>query len=119
MKVAPADAEPVSRARLEQVLTYLRDYPASVVAVSYAGDAPPLARLGSLVTREQLEQGAIPDPVLLRFTERLKKARADLSLDELLQLPVPVSAGDQEVYTARLGKWLFEVRMLERTLSRL
>ena len=117
MKVAPADAEPVSRARLEQVLTYLRAYPASVVAVSYAGDAPPLVLLGSLITYEQLEQGTISDPVLLRFTERLKKARPDLSLEELLRLLVPVSAGDQEVYTARLGKWLFEAKTLERLLA--
>ena len=107
---------PVSRERLEQVRTYLCDYPASVVAISYAGDAPPLVRLETLVTHEQLSSRTVSDPVLARFTERLKKARPDLSLAELLQLPVPASAGDQEVYTARLGKWLFEVRMLERAL---
>ena len=114
MKVSTARGD---ETRLEQVLTYLRDYPASVIAVSYAGDAPPLVRLDLLVTPEQLASGAIPDPVLLRFTERLKKARPDLTLEELLRLPVPVSAGDQEVYTARLGKWLFEVRTLERLLA--
>lgn len=103
--------------RLEQVRAYLRDYPASVVAVSYAGDAPPLAPLGSLVTPADLEGGTVPDPVLARFVQRLKKARPDLTREELLQLPVPVSAGDQEVYTARLGKWLFEKGMLERSLS--
>lgn len=116
MKVS-ATTVPVSRERLEQVRAYLRDYPASVIAVSYAGDAPPLVRLESLVTRKQLASGTISDPVLLRFTERLKKARPDLSSEELLQLPVPAGAGDQEVYTARLGKWLFEVKLLERALS--
>lgn len=108
---------PVSRERLERVRSYLRDYPASVVAASYAGDAPPLVRLNELVTEEQLATGMIPDPVLLRFTERLKKARPDLSLEHLLRLPVPESAGDQEVYTARLGKWLFEVKTLGRALA--
>ncbi len=117
MKVAPASSLPASRERLEQVRTYLRDYPASVALVSYAGDAPPLVRLGTLVTRKQLASGLITDPVLLRFTERLKKTRPDLSLAQFLRLPVPVSAGDQEVYTARLGKWLFEVKMLERALE--
>jgi len=117
VKTASVHTAPVSRERLEQVRAYLHEYPASVIAVSYAGDAPPLVRLGSLVTHEQLATGAILDPVLLRFTERLKKARPDLSLKELLQLPVPASAGDQEVYTARLGKWLFEVKMLGRALS--
>lgn len=116
MKVSTTTV-PVSRERLERVRSYLRDYPASVVAVSYAGDAPPLVRLGALLTREQLASGRVADPVLLRFTERLKKARPDLSPEELLQLPVPASAGDQEVYTARLGKWLFEVKMLGRALS--
>ncbi len=114
MKVVASES---SAARLEQVLTYLRDYPASVVAISYAGDAPLLVRLDALITRKQFAEGAISDPVLLRFTERLKKARPDLSLEQLLQLPVPKSAGDQEVYTARLGKWLFEARTLERTLK--
>ena len=121
MKPVPAESKMTptseSRAQLEQVRSYLRNYPASVVAVSYAGDAPPLVQLGSLVTRKQLVSGDIPDPVLLRFTERLKKARPDLSLEELLRLPVPASAGDQEVYTARLGKWLFEVKMLEWRLA--
>ena len=102
--------------RLEQVRAFLRDYPHSVAAVSYAGDAPPVARLGSLVTAEELLQDDIADPVLLRFTQRLKRARPDLGLTELLALPVPVSAGDQEVYTARLGKWQFERRRLERPL---
>ncbi len=117
MNLAPKNAAPVSWERLEQVRTYLRDYPASVIAISYAGDAPPLVRLDTLITRKQLASGTTADPVLLRFTERLKKARPDLSLEELLQLSVPVSAGDQEVYTARLGKWLFEVKMLGRALS--
>ena len=117
MKASSTDTAPVSRERLERVRAYLREYPASVIAVSYAGDAPPLVRLESLVTPEQLASGTVTDPVLLRFSERLKKARPDLSLKELLQLPVPVSAGDQEVYTARLGKWLFEVKMLGRALS--
>ena len=108
---------PVSWERLEQVRSYLRDYPASVVLVPYAGDAPPLVRLNELVTEEQLSTGTISDPVLLRFTERLKRARPDLGLEELLELPVPASAGDQEVYTARLGKWMFEVRMLGRALE--
>ncbi len=105
--------------RLEQVQAYLRDYPASVADVSYGGDAPPLVPLGSLVTSTELSQNAVSDPVLARFTERLKRARArpDLTLEDLLRLPVPASAGDQEVYTARLGKWLFEKRMLERALS--
>ena len=103
--------------RLEQVRAYLRDYPASVVAVSYAGDAPPLVPLRLLVTSAGLSQNALADPVLARFTERLKRARPDLTLEDLLGLPVPASAGDQEVYTARLGKWLFEKRMLERALS--
>ena len=102
--------------RLEQVRAFLRDYPHSVAAVSYAGNAPPLIRLGSLLTADELLRDDIADPVLLRFTQRLKKARPDLSLDELLALPVPVSAGDQEVYTARLGKWQFEKRVLERPL---
>lgn len=105
-----------TKARLESVRAYLRDYPASVVAVSYAGDAPPLAKLGGLVSAENLSQGEIADPVLARFIQRLKKARPDLSLPELLDLHVPRSAGDQEVYTARLGKWLFELRMLEAAL---
>lgn len=103
--------------RLEQIRTYLRNYPASVVAISYAGDAPPLVPLGSLVTPDELLQNAVSDPVLARFTERLKRARPDLTLEDLLRLPVPTSAGDQEVYTARLGKWQFEKRMLERALN--
>lgn len=103
--------------RLEQVRRLLETYPYSVAAVSYAGDAPPLVRLGSLVTAEALLGDRVPDPVLLRFAQRLKKARPDLSLAELLELPVPVSAGDQEVYTARLGKWQFERRVLERALA--
>ena len=102
--------------RLEQVRAFLRDYPHSVAAVSYAGDAPPLVRLGALVTAEELARDDIADPVLLRFTQRLKKAQPDLSLTELLDLSVPVGAGDQEVYTARLGKWQFEERVLERSL---
>ena len=106
-------ASDATKARLESVRAYLRDYPASVVAVSYAGDAPPLAKLGELISAENLSQGRIADPVLARFTQRLKKARPDLSVPELLDLHVPRSAGDQEVYTARLGKWLFELRMLE------
>lgn len=110
-------AHETSEGRLEQLRLCLEDYPASVAAVSYAGDAPPLVRLGSLVTRPELSQGRVADPVLLRFIQRLKNARPDLSLDDLLQLPVPVSAGDQEVYTARLGKWLFEKRRLERILE--
>lgn len=114
MKVSTVEP---AEARLETVRAYLRDYPASVAAVSYAGDAPPLVLLGSLVTLPELSQDRVADPVLLRFTQRLKNARPDLSLDDLLQLPVPVSAGDQEVYTARLGKWLFEVRRLERALE--
>ena len=109
-------AETLPWERLEQVRAYLRDYPHSVVAVSYAGDAPPLVRLGTLLTAEDLLRDDISDPVLLRFTQRLKKARPDLSSDELLELLVPVSAGDQEVYTARLGKWQFEKRVLERSL---
>lgn len=107
-------AHGTSEARLEQVCRYLRDYPESVVAVSYAGEPPLLVRLESLVTSAELSQGAIADPVLARFTQRLRKARPDLTPEELLRLPVPVSAGDQEVYTARLGKWLFEKRTLER-----
>ena len=110
-------AHETSEGRLEQVRAYLRDYPASVVAISYAGDAPPLVSLNSLVTSAELSQNAVTDPVLARFTERLKRARPDLTLEDLLGLPVPASAGDQEVYTARLGKWLFEKRMLERALS--
>ena len=102
--------------RLEQLRSYLGDYPASVVAVSYAGDAPPLVSLGSLLTPSELLEDRVDSPVLLRFTQRLKKARPDLTLEELLLLSVPVGAGDQEVYTARLGKWLFELRMLERAL---
>ena len=117
MNLAPKDAAPVSRERLEQVRRYLRDYPASVVAVSYAGDAPPLVRLEQLISPEQLSSGSVADPVLARFLGRLKKARPDLTSDELLRLLVPVSAGDQEVYTARLGKWLFEVKTLERLLA--
>ncbi len=117
MKTASVHTAPVGRERLERVRAYLHEYPASVIAVSYAGDAPPLVRLGSLVTREQLASGGVDDPVLARFTERLKKARPDLSSEDLLHLLVPVSAGDQEVYTARLGKWLFEAKMLGRALS--
>lgn len=107
-------AHETGEARLEQVCRYLRDYPESVVAVSYAGEPPPLVVLGMLVTPEELAGGTIADPVLVRFTQRLRKARPDLTPEELLRLPVPVSAGDQEVYTARLGKWLFEKRTLER-----
>lgn len=110
-------AHETSRGRLEQLRLYLEDYPASVAAVSYAGDAPPLVRLGSLLTLSELAEDRVDDSVLLRFTQRLKKARPDLTLRELLQLPVPASAGDQEVYTARLGKWLFEKRILERALN--
>lgn len=116
MTVAETPAETLPGRRLEQVRAFLRDYPHSVAAVSYAGDAPLLVRLGALLTAEDLLQDITADPVLLRFTQRLKKARPDLSLDELLALPVPVSAGDQEVYTARLGKWQFERRVLERSL---
>jgi len=112
----PAAAE-LTGGRLERVQAYLQDYPASVVTVSYAGEPPPLVRLGELVSAEKLTRGGIADPVLARFTERLKRARPDLTLADLLRLPVPASAGDQEVYTARLGKWLFEKRMLERALS--
>ena len=110
MTLSQTDTE----ARLEQVRRYLRDYPASVVAVSYAGEPPPLVVLGALVSPEELVHGTIADPVLARFTQRLQKARPDLTLEELLRLLVPASAGDQEVYTARLGKWLFEKRTLER-----
>lgn len=104
-------------ARLETVRSYLRDYPASVAAVSYAGDAPPLVPLGSFLTLAELSKDLVDNPVLLRFTQRLKRARPDLTLEELLLLPVPASSGDQEVYTARLGKWLFEKRTLERSLA--
>lgn len=106
----------MSSDRLEQVRAFLRDYPHSVAAVSYAGDAPPLAPLGLLVTADDLAHESVADPVLLRFVQRLKRARPDLGLAELSALPVPVSAGDQEVYTARLGKWQFERRVLERAL---
>lgn len=70
-----------------------------------------------LVTPEQLAGGSVTDPVLARFTQRLQKARPDLTPTDLLRLLVPVSAGDQEVYTARLGKWLFEKKTLERAQS--
>ena len=102
-----------TKARLRQLQIHLRAYPASVAAVSYASEPPPLAQLGTLLTSEELEQEQIADPVLLRFSRRLKKARPDLTLAQLLALDVPVGAGDQEVYTARLGKWLFEKRTLE------
>ena len=111
--VTETPAETPPGGRLEQVRAFLHDYPHSVAAVSYAGDAPPLVRLGTLLTAAELTRDDIADPVLLRFTQRLKKARPDLGLDELLALPVPVSAGDQEVYTARLGKWQIEKRVLE------
>lgn len=111
-----ATNDPQSR-RLAYLQKVLDTFPASVAAVSYAGDAPPLVRLGSLLTLSELAGDRVDDSVLLRFTQRLKKARPDLTLRELLQLPVPASAGDQEVYTARLGKWLFEKRMLERALE--
>ena len=110
MKVATRETR---RAQLETVRAYLRDYPASVAAVSYAGDAPPLVPLGSLLTLAELSEESVDNPVLLRFAQRLKKARPDLTLEELLLLPAPASSGDQEVYTARLGKWMFEKRMLE------
>lgn len=107
-----------NKVRLEQVRGCLRDYPASVVAASYAGDAPPLVPLAELVTRSELELGRTSDPVLTRFIGRLKRARPDLNPNELLALAVPLGAGDQEVYTARLGKWLFEQKLLEQALPR-
>jgi hypothetical protein len=110
-------AHETGEVRLEQVRRYLRDYPESVVAVSYVGEPPPLVALGVLVSLEELVHGTIADPVLARFTQRLQKARPDLTPEELLRLPVPASAGDQEVYTARLGKWLFEKKTLERAQS--
>jgi hypothetical protein len=117
MTSVAASAAHSEEARLELLRSYLRTYPASVAAVSYAGEPPPLAPLGSLLTAQELAQGSVADPVLLRFTQRLKKARPELSVPELLDLHVPRGAGDQEVYTARLGKWLFELKMLERALS--
>ena len=104
--------------RLEQVRAYLQNYPCSVVAVSYAGDAPPLVPLGALITPEALQDEHIGDPVFLRFVQRLKRARPDLRLAELLALPVPLGAGDQEVYTARLGKWQFERRIAKSCCHR-
>lgn len=101
-------------ARLAELEYYLQTYPASVAEVSYGGDAPPLVQLGTLLSVEGLEGEHYPDLVLERFVTRLRSARSDLTVAELLALPVPVSAGDQEVYTARLGKWLFEKRLLAR-----
>ena len=68
-----------TKARLGQLDTYLKDYPASVAAVSYAGDPPPLAQLGTLLTPKELEHEQIADPVLLKFSQRLKQARPDLT----------------------------------------
>ena len=104
-------------ARLEELEHYLRTYPASVAEVSYGGDAPPLVPLGTLVDEDMLGSGAIADPVLKRFVVRLQSIRPDLTDAELLVLPVPVSAGAQEVYSARLGKWLFEKRVLGREVT--
>lgn len=104
------------RERLELLEHYLQSYPNSVVEVSYGGDAPPLVPLKTLISAEGLECGSVPDPVLARFVSRLRSIRPDLTVERLLALPVPASAGDQEVYTARLGKWLFEKRLLERDL---
>ncbi len=102
--------------RLEELGRHLQTYPDSVAEVSYGGDPPPLVPLGTLVSLKALGAGQHPDPVLQRFMTRLRSARPDLTDAELLALPVPASAGDQEVYSARLGKWLFEVRMLKRAL---
>lgn len=101
-------------ARLAELERYLKTYPASVAEVSYGGDAPPLVLLGTLVDEDMFGSGAIADPVLKRFVTRLRSARPDLTVTALLALPVPASAGDQEVYSARLGKWLFEKRLLGR-----
>lgn len=95
--------------RLVYLQKALDTFPESVVPVSYAlSGPPPLAPLGVLLAR--------PTPILEKFVKRLKAARPDLAEGALLSLRVPVAAGDQEVYLARLGKWLFEKRMLERVL---
>lgn len=100
-------------ARLEVLNGYLERYPASVVAVSYGGEPPPLVRLGGLLDRGTPEP---EDPPLQRFLRGLRRVRGDLSEAALLDLMVPLGAGDQEVFAARLGKWLFEKRVLEREL---
>lgn len=102
-----------ARARLAELEHHLATFPDSVVPVSYAlAGPPPLAPLGTLLAAD-------PSPVLTRFASRLKAARPDLGDVALLEVLVPVSAGDQEVYLARLGKWGFEKRMLERRLREL
>lgn len=98
------------RGRLAYLRKALDTFPESVVPVSYAlSGPPPLAPLGALLAR--------PNPILEKFVERLKAVRPDLTEGALLSLQVPVAAGDQEVYTARLGKWLFEEKMLGRLLA--
>lgn len=101
------------RTRLEVLGGYLERYPDSVVAVSYGGEPPPLVRLGGLLARDRSEPETLP---LQRFLRGLRRVRGDLDEAALRELMVPSGAGDQEVFAARLGKWLFEKRVLEREL---
>lgn len=112
---APLDVEldvEAKGARLAQLEHLLATFPESVAPVSYAlTGPPPLAPLAALL--------AYPIPILERFVKRLKAARPDLTEGELLSLSVPITAGDREVYLARLGKWQFEARLLQRELAAL
>lgn len=102
-----------ARARLAELEHHLARFPDSVAPVSYAlTGPPPLVPLGALLAAD-------PSGVLTRFVTRLKAVRPDLDGASLLKVRVPVSAGDQEVYLARLGKWLFEKKQLERRLNEL
>ena len=105
-----------TRARLETLRRALRTFPESVAPVAYARAEPPVcAPLSALVNAQQLRGlEPIEDRVLEKFVRRLLGARPDLSEAEVLELAVPTASGDQEVFLARLGKWRFELRQLER-----
>ncbi len=108
-----------AQTRYETLERALSQFPASVAPAVYLLEPPRCVPLRQLVSPAQL-RGEVPteDRVLGKFVRRLREARPDLSEAEVLELSVPATSGDQEVFLARLGKWRFELRQLERELER-
>lgn len=108
-----------AKERTEVLKAALAGFPDTVLPVVYPQLEPPLRLpLARLVTLEQVRgQQPIEDRVLAKFVRRLREVRGELSEAELLELRVPASAGDQQAFLARLGKWRFELKQLERALD--
>lgn len=103
--------------RLAEVRALVAAFPESVIAVSYAGCAPDMVRLDALVGDEALPELLSANASLSRLILKWRAAQPELATFQLMQKAIPVSDGDREVFSARLGKWLFEIKVLEQQLK--